>query len=61
MYKSGPRNVLENHRPISIFPVVAKVLEEEVHKQLYQYLRQKIIYYIRVSRVFAQRDPYTQH
>ena len=30
MYKSGPRNVLENYRPISILPVVAKVLEKEV-------------------------------
>ena len=38
MYKSGPRNVLENYRPISILPLVAKVLEKEVHKQLYQHL-----------------------
>ena len=46
MYKSGPRNVLENYRSISILPVVAKVLEKEVvHKQLYQHLAENNLLY----------------
>ena len=38
VYKSGSRNEIENYRPISIIPVVSKVIEKIVHRQLSEYL-----------------------
>ena len=62
IYKSGPRNVLENYRPISILPVVAKVLEKEVHNQLYQHLAENNPLHP-CQQCFRPktRDPHTQH
>ena len=37
IYKKGPRVDPGNYRPISILPVVSKLLERIVHKQLYNY------------------------
>ena len=39
LFKSGKVVELENYRPISILPVLYKVLERAVHKQLYHYLQ----------------------
>ena len=39
VHKSGPRDDPENHRPISILPVVSKVLERLIHGQLSAYLK----------------------
>ena len=36
--KKGPRNMLDNYRPISILPVVSKVFERILYKQLVEYL-----------------------
>ena len=38
IFKSGDRGQYENYRPISILPVVSKVFEREVFRQLYSYL-----------------------
>ena len=38
LFKSGARGDLNNYRPISILPVVSKLLEGIVHDQLYQSL-----------------------
>ena len=38
IYKSGDRRQCENYRPISVLPVVSKVFEKEVFRQLYSYL-----------------------
>ena len=38
LFKSGSRDQVGNYRPISVLPIVAKVFEKEVHKQLYKYL-----------------------
>ena len=38
IYKSGNTNLLENHRPISVLPVLSKLIEKAVHKQLLDYL-----------------------
>ena len=35
IFKSGDRRQCENYRPISILPVVSKVFEREVFRQLY--------------------------
>ena len=39
IFKSGDKTSLNNYRPISILPVVAKVFEKLVHQQLHAYLR----------------------
>ena len=38
LHKKGPRNMLDNYRPISILPVVSKVFEGILYKQLVEYL-----------------------
>ncbi len=38
IYKSEDRRKCENYRPISILPIVSKVFEREVFRQLYGYL-----------------------
>ena len=38
IFKSGDRRQCENYRPISVLPVVSKVFEKEVFRQLYSYL-----------------------
>jgi hypothetical protein len=38
IYKSGNANLLENHRPISVLPVLSKIIERAVHKPLLDYL-----------------------
>ena len=37
IYKSKDKTRLENYRPISLLPVISKVLEKVVHKRLYHY------------------------
>ena len=39
LFKSGKVVDMDNYRPISILPVLSKVLERAVHKQLYHYLQ----------------------
>ena len=38
IYKSGDRRLCENYRPISILPVISKILERSVFDQLYKFL-----------------------
>ena len=38
IFKSGDTSQCENYPPISILPVVSKVFEKEVFRQLYSYL-----------------------
>ena len=37
LHKKGPRNLLNNYRPIFILPIVSKVYEKVLHEQLYNY------------------------
>jgi hypothetical protein len=37
--KKGPRNQLENNRPISILPAISKVMEIILYDQIYDYLQ----------------------
>ena len=39
LYKSGGRENMDNYRPISILPVLSKILEKAVNSQLQQYLK----------------------
>ena len=43
IFKSDDRKLPENHRPISILPVISKVYEKEVFRQLYTYLSDKAL------------------
>ena len=38
LHKKGPRNMLDNYRPISVLPVVSKVFKRILYKQLVEYL-----------------------
>ena len=42
LYKSGGRENMDNYRPISILPVLSKILEKVVNFQLQQYLKKSI-------------------
>jgi len=41
IFKSGDPNKTENYRPISVLPILSKVLEKAVHSQLIEYLENK--------------------
>ena len=38
LFKNGPHEEVNNHRPISILPVLSKVLEKHVHESLSEFL-----------------------
>ena len=40
IYKSGERSSMDNYRPISVLPVLSKVFERVVYKQVYSYLEE---------------------
>ncbi len=37
LHKKGPKNLLNNYRPISILPVISKIFEKVLYEQLYDY------------------------
>ena len=39
IFKKGKADDMDNYRPISILPVLSKILERAVHQQLYRYLQ----------------------
>ena len=41
LFKKGKTDEMDNYRPISILPVLSKVLERAVHIQLYKYLQHR--------------------
>ena len=40
LHKNGPHEEINNYRPISILPVLSKVLEKNVHESLSEFLHQ---------------------
>ena len=38
LYKSGPPNSPGNYRPISVLPIVSKIMERVLHDELYNYV-----------------------
>ena len=40
VHKKGPKLDTGNYRPISVLPVVSKIIEKIVHRQLYTYLNE---------------------
>ena len=45
IYKKGDSDVFNNYRPISVLPVLSKIFEKVVHKQLVNYLEKLDILY----------------
>ena len=43
LHKKGPRDIPENYRPISILPVISKVMERIMYDQIYEYLDENSI------------------
>ena len=43
VHKQGKRNCVDNYRPISIIPAVAKVFERLIYDQVFQYITEKKI------------------
>ena len=41
IYKSGNKSDVGNYRPISVLPIVSKIIERAVHNQLYKYVSTK--------------------
>ena len=44
-FKSGSRSQFQNYRPISILPIVTKIAEKVIHKQLMTFLEEKNLIY----------------
>ena len=42
-FKKGQRTMLDNYRPISILPVVSKLMERILYDQMYDYLKKQTI------------------
>ena len=40
IFKNGSQSDLNNYRPTSVFPTVAKIFEKIINDQLYQYLNE---------------------
>ena len=45
LFKSGDRDDLNNYRPISVLPILSKLLERHVHTNLYAYLSDNNLLY----------------
>ena len=56
VYKKGPRSLPENYRPISILPVVSKLMERIMYDQLYRYFSENSIL---SKQQFGFRDFYS--
>jgi hypothetical protein len=41
LFKKGQRSLLDNYRPISILPVVSKLMERILYDQMFEYLNRE--------------------
>ena len=53
IYKSGNRQKCENYRPISILPIISKILERSVFNQIYKFLNDNLVF-LNTSQAFGQ-------
>ena len=56
LHKSGPHEELNNYRPISVLPILSKVLEKHVHDSLSNFLHQHELLYRTQSGFRAGRS-----
>ena len=45
IFKSGEESLFTNYRPISLLPVISKIIKKFIHNQLYVHLKQQNILY----------------
>ena len=53
-FKDGNSEHVKNYRPISVLPILLKILEKAVHQQLYNFLESNSLLY---DRQFGFRKP----
>ena len=58
IFKNGQSNLPENYRPISVLPVISKIMERILYDQLYNYLTK---FRILINLVFENLIPLLQH
>ena len=49
IFKNGSKSDLNNYRPISVIPTVAKIFEKIIYDQLYQYLNENGLYILLIE------------
>ena len=47
LFKDGDRTDCNNYRPISVLPTVSKIIERAIHAQLYSYLLENELLYVK--------------
>ena len=55
VYKSSPHDNFDNYRPISVLPVISKILEKCVHSQLIEHLEKNNLL-LKISLAFVNID-----
>ena len=59
IFKDGSKLLVSNYRPISLLPVLSKIFEKIVHKQLFEFLELKSVIY--ESQFGFQKNKSTLH
>ena len=57
IFKSGNAELVENYRPISILPVLSKLLEKAVHKQMYMSILRQTTFLVTVNMDSVKNVP----
>ena len=57
IFKKGEKYILGNYRPISILPVISKVLERIMYNRIYKHVTENNLLYIINSLVFRETIP----
>ena len=56
IYKKGDKDDASNYRPISLLPIIAKIIEKILKKQISQFFEQNYIYSTLPNMVFVAID-----
>lgn len=51
LFKKEDKELMENYRPISLIPVISKVFEKYIYKELYNYIEKKKHFMRRTKRI----------
>ena len=57
LYKKGKKTDPKNNRPISLLPVISKILEKVIHDQTMEFVTKKKISYTNFNQVFENFTP----
>ena len=63
IHKKGPKDNIENYRPISTLPILGKIFEKILYKRMYNFLCSKKIFYrihsLASEKITRQVTPFT--